>query len=147
MPITELSDRLRILARDCPEISFRENSKVGNSWDASLRVVDSTYVLEIAEPMTGTAVFESVTDWETAEQQYARWFVESIGVRRLLLYTITEKLMELLPEIPTRGPYSTLKMSDLADECELHVTTISRMHIGKKLHTPSGDVFYRDFFL
>lgn len=146
MSIAELSAKLESLALNCSKISFTGNCNGEVSHDATVFSAGNGYILEITEPATGTARFESVSKQEIADEQYLRWFVESIDTRRLLLYQLTEQLMELLPDIPTRGAYSKLNMFDFAKKCDLPVTTVSRLVGSKKLNTPSGSVLYCDLF-
>ena len=145
MPIVELSTRLRALAVDYPSISFSKSSTRSVSYDATIRSGEFRYILEISEPSTGTASIEHDSDEVSIGARDAAWFVESIAVRRLLLYRLTEQLMECFPEIPARGVYGTIGILDLAARCELPVTTVSRILVGKKLKTDSGLILYRDF--
>ena len=145
LPIAELSSQLHSLSLDCPKISFTKHSDSSISGDASIRDGANGLIIEIAEPSTGSPTIEAHHGEESDPHQGARWFVESIATRRQLLYRLTEQLLDCFPDIPTRGVYETVSMSQLAEKCDLHITTVSRLLSEKKLQTDSGILLYRDF--
>ena len=145
LPIAELSNQLNSLALNCPKISFAKHSDNIISGDASIRVGANGLIIEVAEPSTGSPTIEAHHSEGSDPHLEARWFIDSVVTRRKLLYRLTEQLLDCFPEIATRGVYATVSISQLAEKCDIPVTTVSRLLSEKKLQTDSGILLYCDF--
>ena len=77
-----------------------------------------------------------------------RTLIRSLSLRQETILAIADKLIEHQPEFFRRGPrfLRPLTMNVVADELELHATTVSRAVAGKYVLTPHGLMEMRSFF-
>lgn len=77
-----------------------------------------------------------------------RTLIHSLSLRQSTILGIAEKLIEHQRDFLARGPryLQPLTMNDIADELELHATTVSRAVAGKYVLTPHGLMEMRSFF-
>lgn len=77
-----------------------------------------------------------------------RTLIRSLSLRQETILAIAIKLIEHQPDFLRKGPrhLRPLTMNDLADELNLHATTISRAVAGKYVLTPHGLMEMRAFF-
>ncbi len=77
-----------------------------------------------------------------------RSLIHAISLRQETILAIAHKLIEHQPLFLTKGPrhLRPLTMNDIADELDLHATTISRAVAGKYVYTPHGLMEMRAFF-
>jgi len=77
-----------------------------------------------------------------------RTLIRSVSLRQETIFAIAQKLIEHQRDFLERGPrfLRPLTMNDLADELNLHATTISRAVAGKYVLTPHGLMEMRAFF-
>lgn len=77
-----------------------------------------------------------------------RTLIRSLSLRQETILAIADKLIEHQPEFFEQGPrfLRPLTMNVVADELELHATTVSRAVAGKYVLTPHGLMEMRAFF-
>ena len=78
----------------------------------------------------------------------ATWLMRSIQMRRQTLRKVMESILKLQPEFFEKGP-SFLKpmiLKDVADDVEMHESTISRVTTNKYVHSPQGLFELKYFF-
>jgi RNA polymerase sigma-54 factor len=77
-----------------------------------------------------------------------RSLIRSISLRQETILAIAHKLIEQQTEFLEKGPrhLRPLTMNDIADELQLHATTVSRAVAGKFILTPQGLMEMRAFF-
>jgi RNA polymerase sigma-54 factor len=77
-----------------------------------------------------------------------RSLIRSISLRQETILAIAHKLIEHQPMFLKKGPrhLRPLTMNDIADELNLHATTVSRAVAGKYVLTPHGLMEMRAFF-
>ena len=77
-----------------------------------------------------------------------RSLIRSISLRQETILAIAHKLIEQQPAFLEKGPrhLRPLTMNDIADELDLHATTVSRAVAGKYILTPQGLMEMRAFF-
>lgn len=77
-----------------------------------------------------------------------RTLIHSLSLRQSTILGIAEKLIEHQRDFFDKGPrhLRPLTMNDIADELELHATTVSRAVAGKYALTPHGLMEMRAFF-
>jgi RNA polymerase sigma-54 factor len=80
--------------------------------------------------------------------QSARWLIESIEQRRSTLLKVARAIIEHQKNFLDKGPESIepLKMQEIADRVEVHVTTVSRAVDDKWVQTPRGIFALKRFF-
>lgn len=86
--------------------------------------------------------------WARDRVERARWIVDAVGQRGATLLRVATAVFERQRDFLEEGPghLRPLKMSDLAAELELHVSTVSRAVAGKQVQAPSGIHPLRYFF-
>lgn len=77
-----------------------------------------------------------------------RTLIRSLSLRQETILSITDKLIEHQPDFLAKGPrfLRPLTMNQIADELDLHATTVSRAVAGKYVLTPHGLMEMRAFF-
>ncbi len=80
--------------------------------------------------------------------QSARWLIDAIQQRRSTLFNIATAIVEEQEEFLRRGPMhlKPLKMQEIADKVDVHVSTVSRAISGKYMQTPQGIFSMKHFF-
>ncbi len=80
--------------------------------------------------------------------QSARWLIESIEQRRNTLLKVARAIIEHQKDFLDKGPESIepLKMQQIADRVDVHVTTVSRAVDDKWMQTPRGIFALKRFF-
>ena len=78
----------------------------------------------------------------------AVWLMKSIYQRQRTIFRVTEALVRRQRDFFDRGPQflKPLVLRDIADELELHESTISRVTTNKFVHTPHGIYELKYFF-
>lgn len=78
----------------------------------------------------------------------AQWLIESIEQRRSTLTMVAQAIIDHQREFLDKGPefIEPLKMQQIADKVNVHVTTVSRAVDGKWIQTPRGIFPLRRFF-
>ena len=80
--------------------------------------------------------------------QEAKWFIKSLQGRNDTLLRVAKAIVARQTEFLEHGPIAMKPMvlKDIADELELHESTISRVTTQKYMHTPNGIVEFKYFF-
>jgi RNA polymerase sigma-54 factor len=80
--------------------------------------------------------------------QEARWFIKSLHSRNDTLLRVAESIIEKQQGFLEHGAIAMKPMvlRDIAEELELHESTISRVTTQKYMHTPNGIVEFKYFF-
>ena len=80
--------------------------------------------------------------------QEARWFIKSLQSRNDTLMKVATKIVEFQQGFFDHGEEAMkpLVLRDIADELEMHESTISRVTTQKYMHTPRGTYEFKYFF-
>jgi RNA polymerase sigma-54 factor len=80
--------------------------------------------------------------------QSATWLIKSIQQRHRTIYKVTESILKLQREFFDYGItyLKPLVLRDIADDVEMHESTISRVVTNKYMHTPRGIFELKYFF-
>jgi RNA polymerase sigma-54 factor len=80
--------------------------------------------------------------------QEARWFIKSLHSRNDTLLRVAKSIVEKQEGFLEHGAIAMKPMvlRDIAEELELHESTISRVTTQKYMHTPNGIVEFKYFF-
>lgn len=80
--------------------------------------------------------------------QEAKWFIKSLQGRNDTLFRVARSIVAKQTEFLEHGPIAMKPMvlKDIAEELELHESTISRVTTNKYMHTPNGIVEFKFFF-
>ena len=79
----------------------------------------------------------------------AQWLLDAIEQRRSTLLKVSQAIVDYQVEFFERGPHALkpLKMQQIADVIDMHVTTVSRACDDKWLSSPQGVFPFRRFFM
>jgi RNA polymerase sigma-54 factor len=80
--------------------------------------------------------------------QEARWFIKSLQSRNETLLKVAKSIVERQQAFLDDGPIAMrpLVLRDIAEEVEMHESTISRVTNQKYMHTPNGVYEFKYFF-
>lgn len=80
--------------------------------------------------------------------QEARWFIKSLLSRNETLLKVAQSIVRHQTGFFENGPIAMkpLVLRDVAEELELHESTISRVTTRKYMHTPNGIIEFKYFF-
>lgn len=80
--------------------------------------------------------------------QEAKWFIKSLHGRNETLLRVAQCIVEKQIEFLEYGAIAmkAMVLRDVAEELELHESTISRVTTQKYMHTPNGIVEFKHFF-
>lgn len=129
--------------------------------DASIQFVDGEYLIQINDS-TGPklninnfykSLIKENGDKETSEYlsnklNSAMWIIKSIEQRRETIYKVIESILKFQLEFFKEGDKSLvpLTLKDVAEDIEMHESTISRATNGKYVQTPRGLFELKYFF-
>ena len=82
------------------------------------------------------------------KMQSATWLIKSIQQRHRTIYKVTESILKLQRNFFDQGIdyLKPLVLRDIADDVEMHESTISRVVTNKYMHTPRGIFELKYFF-
>ncbi len=83
-----------------------------------------------------------------AQVQEARWLLKSLEIRNETLLKVARAIVRRQAGFLDQGDEAMvpLVLREIADEVELHESTVSRVTAGKYMHTPRGVLEFRHFF-
>lgn len=108
----------------------------------------SNFYREIMGNVKGNPEAESSKKYIKERVQSATWFIKSIQQRQRTIYNVAESIVRFQREFFDHG-ISYLKplvLRDIADDVEMHESTISRVVTNKYMHTPRGIFELKYFF-
>ena len=87
-------------------------------------------------------------DYLKSKINAAFWFIKAIDQRKSTLREITEKIVEAQADFFERGFafLRPLRLKDIANDINIHESTVSRAISGKFINTPQGTIPYKKFF-
>ncbi|MEM6639160.1 MAG: RNA polymerase factor sigma-54 [Pseudomonadota bacterium] len=127
-----------------PDVYVR---KVDGEWMVDLNVgmttsirVNQAYAKQIARGSEHSTL--------RSQLQEARWLVRSLEIRNETLMKVARAIVQRQRDFLDRGDegMSPMVLRDIAEEVEMHESTISRVTTNKYMHTPRGIIEFRYFF-
>ena len=78
----------------------------------------------------------------------AMWLIKSIQQRQRTIYRVVESLLKFQRDFFDNGPdrLKPLILRDVAEDIEMHESTVSRVTTNKYVHTPQGIYELKYFF-
>tara|TARA_R110002049_G_scaffold182041_2_gene349586 strand:- start:15220 stop:16677 length:1458 start_codon:yes stop_codon:yes gene_type:complete len=122
----------------------------GNSWRVELNAdtapklrINNTYADLIKRADSSTD-----NNYMRTQLQEARWFIKSLHSRNETLLRVATSIIEHQRKFLDYGPEAMkpLVLRDIAEELELHESTVSRVTTNKYMHTPRGIFEFKYFF-
>lgn len=124
--------------------------KRSNKWRVELNI-DSAPKLRINETyadLIKRADNSTDNNYMKTQLQEARWFIKSLHSRNETLMRVATSIVEHQRKFLDYGPEAMkpLVLRDIAEELELHESTVSRVTTNKYMHTPRGIYEFKFFF-
>jgi len=106
----------------------------------------STHYQELLKD--GKEMEKSSRNYISDKLRNADWFIKSLYQRQRTIYKVMESLLRFQRDFFERGPHHLrpLILKDVADDIEMHESTISRVTSNKYVHTPQGIYELKYFF-
>ncbi len=125
--------------------------KVENRWvitlneDGQPRLRVSSYYRDLLQ--AGDRLGKEDREFLKQKVNSALWFIKSIQQRQRTIYKVVESIMKIQGDFLERGPkhLRPLTLRDVAEDIEMHESTVSRVTTGKYVYTPHG-IFELKFF-
>lgn len=141
MTIAELSGTLLQYATANSQLSFTTppiGAFQSDKCDIAALPINGQLAVRVAEPLCGIPVLQQLPSDTSSDLRMCEILIDGMAQRRATLRVVAETLISHLDEFPrlTR----TIKMSDIADACSIHVTTVSRALDNKLCLTEVGEI-------
>jgi RNA polymerase sigma-54 factor len=93
-------------------------------------------------------VSEETKSYIQEKMRSAAWLIKSIHQRQRTLYKVTESIVKFQKEFLDKGiaHLKPLVLRDVAEDIEMHESTVSRVTTNKYVHTPQGLYELKFFF-
>jgi RNA polymerase sigma-54 factor len=130
-----------------PDVFVR---KFKGHWVVSLnaQVTPNLQINQFYADMLGQVKSESDTSYFKTNLQQARWLIRSVESRNSTLLGVAKAIVERQSAFMQYGEQAMkpLVLRDIAEELEMHESTISRVTTNKYMHTPRGVFEFKYFF-
>lgn len=129
--------------------------KLGGQWAVSLnedglpRLKVSPFYKDMLKEQKSAATKDSTgKDYLNERIKNARWIIKSMEQRQRTIHRVTEKILERQRDFFEYGIQylKPMVLRDIAEDLELHESTISRVTTNKYVHTPRGIFELKYFF-
>jgi len=126
--------------------------KMEGKWVVMLndRTIPSLHINSGYEKMVkrGSKTRKEVKEYVREKLNGANWLIRSIEQRKNTMLRVMYAIIEKQPDFFEKGPpnLNPLKLQDVADMVEMHISTISRVTNGKYVQTPHGIFELKYFF-
>ena len=124
--------------------------KIKGEWVVSLnaQVTPSLQVNQYYAEMLGQVKSEHDASYFKANLQQARWLIRSVESRNSTMLSVAKAIVERQSAFMQYGEQAMkpLILRDIAEELEMHESTISRVTTNKYLYTPRGIFEFKYFF-
>lgn len=128
--------------------------KVGDEYkiiineDGLPRLRISNFYKEILGGVGGHEKGDNCKDYIKERLQSATWLIKSIQQRQKTIYKVTESIVKFQREFFDKGIHylKPMILRDVADDVQMHESTISRVTTNKYMHSPRGIFELKYFF-
>lgn len=116
--------------------------------DGLPRLRISNFYKEILGGISRKSKADNCKEYIKERLQSATWLIKSIQQRQRTIYRVTESIVKFQREFFDRGidHLKPLVLRDVADDVEMHESTISRVTTNKYMHSPRGIFELKYFF-
>ena len=141
-------ERIQAIVPDVYVFKSGDDYKIVLNDDGLPRLRISNFYREIMGGMDSGAKKESGKRYIKERVQSATWLIKSIQQRQKTIYRVSESIVRYQKEFFDRGIgfLKPLILRDIADDVEMHESTISRVVTNKYMHTPRGLFELKYFF-
>ena len=131
-----------------PDVYVR---KVKGSWSVSHNAETLPEICinqDYADMLSDNSIDNTASDYIKNNLQQARWFIKSLENRNSTILNVAHAIVERQMAFLQYGDEAMKPMvlKDLAEQLDLHESTISRVTTRKFLHTPRGIYEFKYFF-
>jgi RNA polymerase sigma-54 factor len=124
--------------------------KVRNAWVVSLnqRVTPELQINQVYADMIGQVKNSTDSHYLKNNLQQARWLIRSLESRNSTILNVAKAIVERQSAFMQYGEQAMkpLILRDIAEELEMHESTISRVTTNKYMYTPRGIFEFKYFF-
>jgi RNA polymerase sigma-54 factor len=141
-------ERIQAIVPDVYVFKSGDDYKIVLNDEGLPRLRISNFYREIMGGMNAGVTRENGKKYIKERVQSATWLIKSIQQRQKTIYRVTESIVRFQREFFDRGINSMkpLILRDIADDVEMHESTISRVVTNKYMHTPRGLFELKYFF-
>ncbi len=141
-------ERVQSIIPDVYVIRSGEDYKIVLNDDGLPRLRISNFYREVMSGMNSGEKAENGRKYIKERVQSATWLIKSIQQRQKTIYRVSESIVRHQREFFDRGIgfLKPLILRDIADDVEMHESTISRVVTNKYMHTPRGIFELKYFF-
>jgi len=147
LPIGEISSRLSQLVAHVSYfelVPFGQTVFTSSKFDVAIRPSPSGGEIDVAEPECG---YPDLSIKLLRDKQDIRKEIETLWAatrdRRKLLHDVMDTICKL--NSGNLNPNASIRMSEIAKTCDLHITTVARVLDNKVCLLDTGAVFCRDY--
>jgi RNA polymerase sigma-54 factor len=141
-------ERIEAIVPDVFVFKSEDGYKIVLNDDGLPKLRISNFYRGIMGAMNSGVKQESGRRYIKERVQSATWLIKSIQQRQKTIYRISESIVRYQKEFFDRGigALKPLILRDIADDVEMHESTISRVVTNKYMHTPRGLFELKYFF-
>lgn len=131
--------------------------------DVYVKKIDGNYVISLNDDdlpkLKVSSYYQELAEDNKSDQNESRkylkeklknaeWFIKSIHQRQRTIYKVMESILRFQYDFFEKGPghLKPLVLKDVADDIDMHESTISRVTSNKYTHTPQGIYELKYFF-
>jgi RNA polymerase sigma-54 factor len=141
-------ERIQAIVPDVFIIKSGSDYKIVLNEDGLPRLRISNFYREIMGGLSGGEKAENGRKYIKERVQSATWLIKSIQQRQKTIYRVAESIVRFQKDFLDEGigALKPLILRDVADDVEMHESTISRVVTNKYMHTPRGIFEMKYFF-
>ena len=141
-------ERIQAIVPDVFVVKSGDDYKIVLNDDGLPRLRISNFYREIMSGLSGGARAQNGKKYIKERVQSATWLIKSIQQRQKTIYRVAESIVRFQREFFDGGIgfLKPLILRDVADDVEMHESTISRVVTNKYVHTPRGIFEMKYFF-
>ncbi|MBM4314315.1 MAG: RNA polymerase factor sigma-54 [Deltaproteobacteria bacterium] len=141
-------ERIQAIVPDVYVVKIGDDYKVMLNEDGMPRLRISNFYREMMGGMSRGVKAENGKKYIKERVQSATWLIKSIQQRQRTIYRVAESIVRYQRDFFDRGIgfLKPLILRDIADDVEMHESTISRVVTNKYMHTPRGIFEMKYFF-
>ena len=110
--------------------------------------VSDAYKQVLSDEQGGSDSAKETRDYVQDKMRSAMWIIKSIHQRQRTIYKVTQSIIRHQREFFEKGVshLKPLNLRDVAEDIEMHESTVSRVTTNKYVHTPQGIYELKYFF-
>ncbi len=141
-------DKDQYIIPDVFVIKLGDEYKIVLNEDGLPRLRISNFYREILGGVNGSAKKSGCKEYIKDRIQSATWLIKSIQQRQRTIYRVSESIVKFQRDFFEKGiqHLRPMVLRDVAEDIEMHESTISRVTTNKYMHTPRGIFELKYFF-